>query len=97
MSRFRSFLFLFRYHDLESPLLSAHTRTHCKRKQLQLEDEQIPVLPIAVYRGRLEEPDLVRAEEYRTQLESKMDVYDTILSKQKYLAGDVRWDSLVFI
>ena len=33
--------------------------------------------------------DEVRAEENKAKLEATLRVYDTILSKQKYLAGDV--------
>jgi hypothetical protein len=35
-------------------------------------------------------PDEKRAEELVGQLEGKLDGYETILGKQKYLAGDVR-------
>jgi glutathione S-transferase len=35
------------------------------------------------------EPDLVEFEKQIDLLDKKLDVYDAILSKQKYLAGDV--------
>jgi len=35
-----------------------------------------------------------RVTEFITQLESKLDAYDAILGRQKYLAGDVRSFSL---
>lgn len=40
-----------------------------------------------------EEPDEVWAERHRKNLSDKLDVYEKILSKQKYLAGDVRFPS----
>jgi hypothetical protein len=40
------------------------------------------------YRGLPANED--RVNELVPQLEAKLDVYETILSKQKYLAGDVR-------
>ncbi|KXN85258.1 Glutathione S-transferase 3 [Leucoagaricus sp. SymC.cos] len=39
-------------------------------------------------RGR--EPDIAKVEELKTILAAKLDVYDQILSKQRYLVGDVR-------
>ena len=35
-------------------------------------------------------PDLVVYEKHMADLSVKLDVYDKILSKQKYLVGDVR-------
>lgn len=35
------------------------------------------------------ETDQAKAGEYLKKLEANLDVYDTILGKQKYLAGDV--------
>jgi hypothetical protein len=37
------------------------------------------------------EPDLAEFEKQIELLDKKLDVYDAILSKQKYLAGDVRF------
>jgi hypothetical protein len=37
------------------------------------------------------EPDLAEFEKQIELLDKKLDVYDSILSKQKYLAGDVRF------
>jgi glutathione S-transferase len=36
-----------------------------------------------------QEPDQVKLEEAKAALGAKLDVYEQILSKQKYLAGDV--------
>lgn len=35
------------------------------------------------------EPDEARAKEHLEKLSGKLDAYEAILSKQKYLAGDV--------
>ena len=40
------------------------------------------------YRGLV--PDEVRVKEHTAKLEMKLDGYEAILSKQKYLAGEVR-------
>ena len=37
------------------------------------------------------EPDVVEFEKQIELLDKKLDVYDAILSKQKYLAGDVKF------
>jgi glutathione S-transferase len=37
------------------------------------------------------EPDLAEFEKHIALLDKKLDVYDAILAKQKYLAGDVRF------
>jgi hypothetical protein len=41
-----------------------------------------------IYRRGLE-PDLANVEKHATILASRLDVYEKILSKQKYLAGDI--------
>lgn len=40
-------------------------------------------------------PDEARVTELKTTLLSKMDVYEQILSKQKYIAGDVSHNQLI--
>ena len=40
-----------------------------------------------------QQPDQARLEENIKALEAKLDAYETILSKQKYLGGDVRTGS----
>jgi glutathione S-transferase len=42
-----------------------------------------------LFRGQT--PDEERVKELIPQLESKLDAYDGILGRQKYLAGDVRF------
>jgi len=41
------------------------------------------------------EPDQAVVEKHLQELGAKMDVYDKILSKQKYLAGDVRTSYII--
>jgi glutathione S-transferase len=36
------------------------------------------------------EPDEALVKEHLEKIDSKLDVYEQILSKQKYIAGDVR-------
>jgi glutathione S-transferase len=44
------------------------------------------------------EPNQALADKYISTLKAKMDGYERILSKQKYLAGDVRFShSIVWI
>lgn len=42
------------------------------------------------------EPDEKRYSQLKDQIKQKLDVYDKILSKQKYLAGDVNKRFLIF-
>ena len=44
------------------------------------------------YRGQTADEE--RVKELIPQLESKLDAYDSILGRQKYLAGDVRFRSI---
>jgi hypothetical protein len=48
-------------------------------------------LPLQRYRG--ETPDKEAFDKHIANLTLKLDVYDKILSKQKYLVGDVRHSS----
>lgn len=43
---------------------------------------------------RNQEPDTVKLEQAKATLAAKLDVYEQILAKQKYLAGDVSGTSL---
>ena len=52
------------------------------------------LIPDSLHRLRGLEPDLVEFEKQSELLDKKLDVYDAILSKQKYLAGDVSFSFL---
>jgi hypothetical protein len=47
------------------------------------------IMLTADHRIMKQEPDQVKLEEAKATLGGKLDVYEQILSKQKYLAGDV--------
>jgi glutathione S-transferase len=53
------------------------------------EEDVVQVSQIYGFRYLGKETDEARAQEYITKINEKLDGYEAILSKQKYLAGDV--------